>query len=82
LFHFAIVAWGLWTNRNKFTIEHKFPSSLIDVLYKIDMFLQKWGILVREDDRKKMEATKRQMGEWVQDFTSEARQQDFDEAFL
>jgi hypothetical protein len=46
------------------------------------MFLQKWGILVREDDRKKMEATKRQMGEWVQDFTSEARQQDFDEAFL
>lgn len=38
-FLFAIVAWGLWTNRNKMTIELKFPSSPLDVLHKIDVFL-------------------------------------------
>ena len=39
--HFAIVAWGFWTNRNKITIKHKFPTSPINVLYPIGMLLQK-----------------------------------------
>jgi hypothetical protein len=35
-------------------IEKKFPSSAIDVMYKSDMLLQKWGILLREEDRRKL----------------------------
>ena len=43
LFHFSMVAWALWTNRNKMMIEKIFPTSPIDVLYKSDLFFCRSG---------------------------------------
>jgi hypothetical protein len=40
LFQFAVIAWALWTNRNKTSIEKKIPLSPFDVLFKIEMLLQ------------------------------------------
>ena len=65
LFQFAIVAWALWTNRNKMAIEHKFPASLTDVLHKIDFFSQKWRGLLPEKDRPGLETTRSSLMEWV-----------------
>ena len=40
-------------------VEKKFPSSPIDILYKSDLLLQKLGgVLLHEQDRKKVEATR------------------------
>ena len=55
LFQFAVVTWAIWVNRNKMTIEKTFPTSPIDVLYKSDVFMQQWRILLRDDDRQKLE---------------------------
>jgi hypothetical protein len=49
LCQFAVVTWALWINRNKMTVETKFPLSPIDVLY-IEIFLQKCRTLLREGD--------------------------------
>jgi len=69
LFHFSMVAWALWTNRNKMMIEKIFPTSPIDVLYKSDLFfLQKWRILLCKADRGKLEVTRERRKTWVSDF--------------
>jgi hypothetical protein len=39
---FAALAWALWTTRNKFTIERKFPRHPADVVYKLIISLQLW----------------------------------------
>ena len=49
-------------------IEKIFPTSPIDVLYKSDLFLQKWRILLREDDKGKLEVTRERLKTWVSDF--------------
>jgi len=43
LFHFSMVAWALWTNRNKMMIEKIFPTSPIEVLYKSDLLFCRSG---------------------------------------
>jgi hypothetical protein len=43
-------------------IEKIFPTSPIDVLYKSDLFLQKWRILLREDGKGKLEVTRDSAG--------------------
>ncbi|KAG2612837.1 hypothetical protein PVAP13_4KG309910 [Panicum virgatum] len=58
LFHFSMVAWALWTNRNKMMIEKIFPTSPID----------KWRILLREDDKGKLEVTRERLKMWVSNF--------------
>ena len=50
-------------------IEKIFPTSPIDVLYKSDLFfLQKWRILLREDDKGKLEVTRERLKMWVSNF--------------
>lgn len=46
------------------------------------MLLQKWGILLLEEDRKKMEAIKRQMRVWVRGFVTEIGHQEVVEIFM
>ena len=45
------LCWALWTIRNKFTIEHIFPSKPADVLFKSCILLQQWRSLTKEVDR-------------------------------
>jgi hypothetical protein len=63
-------------------IEKKFPSSAIDVMYKSDMLLQKWGILSLEEDRRKLGETREGVTRWMKDFTLRTRQQAAEETFL
>jgi hypothetical protein len=47
---FAAQCWTLWTTRNKFTIEKKFPRQPADCIFKITLSLQLWCPLQRPKD--------------------------------
>jgi hypothetical protein len=47
---FAVQCWALWTTRNKFTIEKKFPRQPADYIFKITLSLQLWRPLQRPKD--------------------------------
>ena len=81
MFHFAIVGWGLWTNRNKMAIEHCFPASSIDIPHKIDFFSQKWGILLPEGNRLKLENHRVRLVDWVRQNISAMRREALGDPF-
>jgi hypothetical protein len=45
---FAAQSWALWTTRNKFSIEAKFPKHPANVVFKTTIFLQLWRPLAKE----------------------------------
>jgi hypothetical protein len=45
---FAAQSWALWTTRNKFSIEAKFPKHPANVVFKTIIFLQLWRPLAKE----------------------------------
>jgi hypothetical protein len=47
---FAAQCWALWTTRNKFTIEKKFPRLPTDIIFKLLISLQLWRPLQRPKD--------------------------------
>jgi len=49
-------------------IKKIFPSLSIDVLYKSDLCLHKWKVLLHYDDRGKLEATRERLNEWLSSF--------------
>ena len=64
-FLFVIVAWAMWTTRNKIMIQKCFPRSPIVTLYKVNSFMQKWWVLLRVPDRRKLQALHMNMEAWV-----------------
>ena len=46
----AAMCWALWTTRNKFTIEHIFPTNPVNRLFKATIFLQQWRSLIKDGD--------------------------------
>jgi hypothetical protein len=46
---FAAQSWTLWTTRNKFSIEAKFPKHPANVIFKTTIFLQLWRPLAKEN---------------------------------
>jgi hypothetical protein len=44
---FAAQSWALWTTRNKFSIEAKFPKHPANVVFKTCIFLQLWKPLAK-----------------------------------
>jgi hypothetical protein len=44
---FAAQSWALWTTRNKFSIEAKFPKHPANVVFKSCIFLQFWRPLAK-----------------------------------
>jgi hypothetical protein len=63
-------------------IERKFPVSPFGVLCKIDVFLQKRGILLREEDRKKMQISKDCIQAWWKRSVDSARHRDDGDVFI
>jgi hypothetical protein len=45
---FAAQSWALWTIRNKFSIEAKFPKHPANFVFKPAIFLQLWRPLAKE----------------------------------
>ena len=54
MFTFAGFAWALWTTRNKMAIEKGFPKAPTDIIYVALTLMQKWSILLKEEDREKL----------------------------
>ena len=52
MFIFAGFAWALWMTRNKMAIEKSFPKTPTDVIYLALSLMQKWSILLKEEDRR------------------------------
>jgi hypothetical protein len=46
---FAVQRWALWTTRNKFSIEAKFPSWSANSIFKTNVFLQMWRPLQKPE---------------------------------
>lgn len=55
LFLLTIVMWVLWTSRKKRAIQGKFPLCPSDLLFKSNMFMQKWKVLLKDGGRGKPE---------------------------
>jgi len=72
MFIFAGFSWALWTTRNKMAIEHKFPKSPSDIMYLALSYLQKWAVLLKEEDREHMEAVRRVIMDWMKMFKPNA----------
>jgi hypothetical protein len=47
---FAAQCWALWTTRNKFTIERKFPRQPAGIIFKLMLSLQLWRPLQKHKD--------------------------------
>jgi len=63
-------------------IEGKFPRSPIDVLSKIDIFMQRWRILLRDEERGKLETTKEIILRWLKIFITKSSRRETVEAFI
>lgn len=74
MFLFAGLLWAIWTTRNKMAIEKKFPKNSIEVLIHGISFLQKWEILLKEEDRCKVEEARTQMVSWCRSFAPSREQ--------
>jgi hypothetical protein len=44
---FAAQSWALWTTRNKFSIEAKFPKQPANCIFETTIFLQLWRPLAK-----------------------------------
>ena len=49
------MSWAMWTTRNKFTIEAKFPRHPADGVYKCLLFLQLWRPLQKHKYLRELE---------------------------
>jgi hypothetical protein len=56
LFCFAGLARALWITRNQICMQEKLTGKPIDVIYSCISFVQRWRILLKENQRKMIEA--------------------------
>uniref|UniRef100_A0A0A9FMG5 Reverse transcriptase zinc-binding domain-containing protein n=1 Tax=Arundo donax TaxID=35708 RepID=A0A0A9FMG5_ARUDO len=68
IFMFSGLAWAIWKTRNKMSIEKKFPKSSSDAVFTGICFLQKWSILLKENDKLKIEVMIDKFKEWMKLF--------------
>lgn len=68
MFLFAGFTWALWITRNKMAIEKKFPKAPTDVMHIGLSFLQKWAILLQEEDRERLGNMKEEIIQWMKQF--------------
>ena len=74
-FQFATIARALWTNRNKMAIEKKF-------LLQFTIAKLEGGVLLHDQDRKKMETTREVVRRWMQEFLYTRSQQPREDPFI
>lgn len=82
IYCFTIVLWSLWTTRNKFAIEGVFPSQPLEILIKINFWMQKWQVLLRGGDRSRLEDKIKMATSWWKNFMEGVKNQPVAESFL
>ena len=55
LFSFAALAWTLWKTKNKMAIERTFRKQPSEVVFKFMSCLQRWRVLIKEEERLRLE---------------------------
>lgn len=68
MFLFAAFMWSLWVTRNKMAIKKFFPKAPTDVMYTALSLIQKWMVLLKEDDRWRICQVKDQVLVWMRNF--------------
>jgi len=68
LFVFVGFAWAIWINRNRMAIQHEFPKYPSNIIYSALTFMQKWSILLKEDDWARVKQEKDDIMLWIGDF--------------
>jgi hypothetical protein len=68
MFIFAGFAWALWMTRNKMAIEKSFPKTPTDVIYLALSLMQKWSILLKEEDKRSVMQVKESLLGWLKAF--------------
>ena len=81
-FLLATVMWGLWTVRNKRAIENKIPRNPCDIMLRINMFLQRWKIRLRDEDKLKLGEMESRTHRWMEDFLEKLKDQPPEDSFL
>lgn len=76
------VNWTLWTSRNKRMIEKKFPRNPTELLFKFNVFLQKWKVLLQGIERSKVDGWTNQVKGWLEKFMAALRNRPSEEPFL
>jgi hypothetical protein len=70
LFLLAGMVWALWRNRNKMVFEREFPCSPFVILRDAVSFLQKWKVLLSEDEQIMLEKKVEEVQSWIFSFKS------------
>jgi len=65
---FAGFSWAIWTTRNKMAIEKKIPKAPSDVIYCAISLMQKWSLLLKEEDRETFDWAKDAIMKWMKSF--------------
>jgi len=68
MFMFAGFSWAIWTTRNKMAIEKKIPKAPSDVIYCAISLMQKWSLLLKEEDRETFDQAKDAIIKWMKSF--------------
>jgi hypothetical protein len=68
IFVFAACSWSLWTVRNKMAIEHTFPKAPVDVMYAAVSLMQRWSLLLKEQDEERMDQVVGNILSWLKAF--------------
>lgn len=68
LFMFVIVLWGLWNVHNKMRIQKRFPKSSHDVFNKIFQLMQKWCVLLKDQDARFIDSIMKEVKKWLMVF--------------
>jgi hypothetical protein len=68
MFLFAGFSWTLCVTRNKMAIERSYPKTPSDVLYAALSLLQKWIMLLKEGDKRRMSQVKDTVICWMRRF--------------
>lgn len=79
---FAIVAWGLWTTRNKFAIEGAFPSQPTGILFQINVWMQRWRIVLKEGERMILDSKIKAAEDWLKNFMKTCKNNQTSENFM
>lgn len=82
IFCIAIVFWSLWTTRNKMVIEGVFPRQPTEILYKVKLWLQKWQVFLRRDEKTRLEEMIEKAKSWWKDFIKDRGNKPAQEYFM
>jgi hypothetical protein len=65
---FAGLAWAIWMTRNSMCMRNVFPANPTDVIHLGLSFVQKWKVLMKELQRRKVEALATTMLQFLKSF--------------